>query len=199
MATNEYEALTLVLSSNYRCPESTPGIVKLEEKDLGLSVQSVTLKSDYKGVEGFMLYRFEDKGTELLQPFFNHNNTDDGGESKSPKYLVCMCDYISVCSYNNKTYVFLFELKRGMSDGYRKQLEAGECLLKYLCDSIDRIKAYDGIVFNRNAIRVKKFLLKWKRSNKQTIQPMSSVNGDGICFKVETNNELRLLQLLNIH
>lgn len=197
MATNEYDALTLVLSSKYRSEESTPGIVKLEENDPGLPVQSVSLKSGYKGVEGFMLYRLEDKGAELLQPYLNHNNADDGKERKSPKYLVSMCDYMSVCSYKGNTYVFLFELKRGKSDDYQKQLEAGEYLLKYLCDSIDRIKAYDGIAFDRNAIRIRKFQLKRIKSNKQTIQPMPSVSGNGVCFKVETNNELGLLKLLN--
>lgn len=144
-----------------------------------------------------MLYRLEDKGVELLQPYLNHNNADDGKERKSPKFLVSMCDYMSVCSYKNNTYVFLFELKRGKAGDYQKQLEAGECLLKYLYDSIDRIKGYNGIAFDRNIIRVKKFQLKRIRTNKQTIQPMSSVNGDGNCFKVETHNELRLLQLLN--
>ena len=197
MVTNEYDALTLVLGSKYRCEESTSGVVKLEENDPGLPLQSVGLKSGYKGVDGFTLYRLEDKGTELLQPYLNHNNADEGVERKSPKYLVSMCDYKSVCSYNDKTYVFLFELKRGKTDDYQKQLEAGECMLKYLCDSIDRIKAYDGIAFDRNALRIKKFQLKRIKSNKQTIQPMPSVNGVGTCFKVETNTELGLLKLLN--
>lgn len=197
MATNEFDALTLVLSSKYRSEESTPGVVKIEENNPGLPVQSVSLKLGYKGVEGFMLYRLEDKGAELLQPYLNHNNADDGKERKSPKYLVSMCDYMSVCSYKDNTYVFLFELKRGKADDYQKQLEAGECLLNYLYDSIDRIKAYDGISFDRNMIRVMKFQLKWIKSNKQTIQPMPAVNGNGTYFKVETNNELGLLKLLN--
>ena len=108
-----------------------------------------------------------------------------------------MCDYMSVCSYKDKTYVFLFELKRGKTTDYQKQLDAGECLLNYLYDTIDRIKMYDGIAFDRSLIRIKKFQIKQIKTNKQTIQPASPVSGNGTYFKVETNNELRLLNLLN--
>lgn len=197
MVTNEYEALTLILSAGYRCQEFATGIVKMEENDPELPPQSVSLKSGYKDVDGFVLYRLEDKGEKLLQPFFNHNNEDDGVEQKSPKYLVSMCDYMSVCSYKDKTYVFLFELKRGKTKDYQKQLDAGECLLKYLYDSIDRIKAYDGIAFDRTLITIRKFQVKQIKTNKQTIQPEPPVSGNGQYFKVETNNELRLLNLLN--
>ena len=198
MVTNEYDALTLVLSSGYRCQEIATGVVKMEETVAGLPPQSVSLKFGYKDVDGFMLYRLEDKGANLLQPFFNHNNEDEGTERKSPRYLVSMCDYMSVCSYKENTYVFLYELKRGKAGDYQKQLKAGECLLHYLCDAIDRIKDYDGIAFDRSVIRVKKFQIKQGKSNKQTIQPASSVSGsDGEFFKIETNNELRLLGLLN--
>lgn len=196
MVTNEYDALTLILSAGYRCQEVAVGIVKMEETDPELPLQSVSLKSGYKDVDGFMLYRLEDKGQKLLQPFFNHNNEDDGAGRKSPKYLVSMCDYMSVCSYKDKTYVFLFELKRGKTTDYQKQLDAGECLLKYLYDSIDRIKTYNGIAFDRNLIRIKKFQLKQIKSNKQTIQQEPPVSGNGQYFRVETNNELRLLNLL---
>lgn len=196
MVTNEYYALTQVLSSGYRCMESA-GIVKMEETVSEMPPQIVSLKSRYKDVDGFTLYRFEDRGSNLLQPFFNHNNEDKGTERKSPKYLVSMCDYMSVCSYKGKTYVFLFELKRGKADDYQKQLDAGECLLHYLYDSIDRIKSYDNIAFNRKSIRVKKFQIKKIKSNKQSIQPTPTVSGNGPYFKVETNNELCLLRLLN--
>jgi hypothetical protein len=195
MVTNEYDALTLVLSSGYRCKESS-GVVKMEETVSEMSPQVVTLIYKYKEVDGFTLYRFEDKGTNLLQPFFNHNNGDKGTERKSPKYLVSMCDYMSVCSYKDKTFVFLFELKRGKADDYQKQLDAGECLVNYLYDTIDRIKSYDGIVFDRKLIRIKKFQIKKIKSNKQTIQP-AHVSRNGSYFKVETNNELRLLRLIN--
>lgn len=197
MVTNEYDALTLILSAGYRCQEVATGIVKMEETDPELPLQSVSLRSRYKDVDGFMLYRLEDKGEKLLQPFFNHNNEDDRVERKSPKYLVSMCDYMSVCSYKDNTYVFLFELKRGKTTAYQKQLDAGECLLKYLYDSIDRIKTYDGIAFDRNLIRIKKFQIKQIKSNKQTIQSEPPVSGNGQYFKVETNCELRLLNLLN--
>lgn len=198
MVTNEYNALTMVLSSSYRSQEIAPGVVNMEETVSDMPPQIVSLKSRYKDVDGFTLYRFEDRGTNLLQPFFNHNNEDNGTERKSPKYLVSMCDYMSVCSYKDKTYVFLFELKRGKADDYQKQLDAGECLLHYLYDSIDRIKSYDGITFDRKAIRVKKFEIKKKRSNKQAIQSAPAVSGKGLYFKVETNNELGLLRLLNL-
>lgn len=197
MVTNEYDALTLVLSSTYHCQETEEGKVKMEETVAGLESQIVSMKSAYKGVEGFSLYRLEDKGSHLLQPFLNHNNKDVGAERKSPKYLVSMCDYMSICSYNDRTYVFLFELKRGTPTDYQKQLEAGECLLNYLYDSIDRIKTYDGIAFDRNAIHVKKFQLKKVWSNKQRIQPVPAVNGKGNYYKVEAYNELGLLRLLN--
>jgi hypothetical protein len=197
MVTNEYDALTLVLSSGYRCHEISTGILKMEETDPGLPLQSISLRTEYKDVEGFMLYRLEDRGEKLLQPILNHNNVNDGAERKSPKYLVCMCDYMSVCSYKDKTYVFLYELKRGKATDYQKQLDAGECLLNYLCDTIDRIKLYDGIAFDRNLIQIKKFQIKQIKSNKQTIQPELSVSENGPYFKVETNNELWLLRLLN--
>ena len=197
MVTNEYDALTLVLSSKYRCKEIAPGIVKMEETYPGKPLQSVNLKYRFMGVDGFMLYRFEDKGKDLLQPFLNHNNEAVGTEKKSPKYLVSMCDYMSVCSYKDNTYVFLFELKRGKADDYQKQLDAGECLLHYLYDSIDRIKSYDGITFDKNHIRVKKFQIKQKKSNKLTIQPVPAVRGNGLYFIVEVNSELGLLKLLN--
>jgi len=196
MMTNEYDALTLVLSSKFRCQETAAGVVKMEETVPGLPPQIVDLKSGYKGVDGFTLYRFEDKGAELLQPYFNHNNEDRGTEKKSPKYLVSMCDYMSVCSYNDNTYVFLYELKRGTTADYQKQLEAGQCFLDYVCQSIDRIKSYDGMTFDRNAIQVKMFQVKKVRSNKQTIQPTPALSGNGTYYKVETNNELRLLSLL---
>lgn len=197
MVTNEYDALTLILSTRYRCQEIAIGIVKMEETDPELPVQSVILKSGYKDVDGFTLYRLEDRGDKLLQPFFNHNNEDDGAERKSPKYLVGMCDYMSVCSYKDKTYVFLFELKRGKTRDYQKQLDAGECLVNYIYDSIDRIKVYDGIAFDRNLIRIKKFQIKQIKTNKQAIQSEPPVSGNGQYFKVETNNELGLLRLLN--
>ena len=190
MVTNEYDALTLILSTRYRCQEIAIGIVKMEETDPELPVQSVILKSGYKDVDGFTLYRLEDRGDKLLQPFFNHNNEDDGAERKSPKYLVGMCDYMSVCSYKDKTYVFLFELKRGKTRDYQKQLDAGECLVNYIYDSIDRIKVYDGIAFDRNLIRIKKFQIKQIKTNKQAIQSEPPVSGNGQYFKVETNNEL---------
>jgi len=197
MVTNEYDALTLVLSTGYRCQEIATGIVRMEETGPELPLQSIRLKSRYKDVEGFMLYRLEDRGEKLLQPILNHNNEDDGTERKSPKYLVCMCDYMSVCSYKDKTYVFLFELKRSKTTDYQKQLDAGECLLNYLYDTIDRIKSYDGITFDRNLIQIKKFQIKQIKTNKQSIQPEPSVSGNGTYFKVETNNELWLLRLLN--
>ena len=197
MVTNEYDALTLVLSSKYRCQEIAPGVVKMEETDPCKPLQSVSLKFRFMGVDGFMLYRLEDKNKNLLLPFLNHNNEAVGTEKKSPKYLVSMCDYMSVCSYKDNTYVFLFELKRGKADDYQKQLDAGECLLHYLYDSLDRIKSYDGITFDKSLIRVKKFQIKQKKSNKQTIQPAPAVSGNGSYFKVETNNELGLLRLLN--
>lgn len=197
MATNEYDALTLILSSKYRCQKTITGNVKLEETIPGKPPQSINLKLGYKGVDGFSLYRFEDKSTNLLLPFFNHNNNDVGEERKTPKYLVSMCDYMSVCSYNEKTYVFLYELKRGTPVDYQKQLEAGECLLKYLYDSIDRIKTYDNIPFDKSLIKVKKFQVKKNKSNKQNIQPVPVINGRESFFKVETNNELSLLKLLN--
>lgn len=196
--TNEFYALTRVLSSRYRCQEITAGIVKMEETYPGKPLQSVSMKFRYKNVDGFILYRLEDKGANLLQPFFNHNNEDVGTERKSPRYLVSMCDYMAVCSYKDNTYVFLFELKRGKADDYQKQLEAGECLLNYLYDSIDRIKSYNGITFDKSLIRVRSCQIKQIRTNKQVIQPTSPVSGNGPYFKVETNNELRLLGLLNI-
>lgn len=197
MVTNEFDALTLVLSSAYRCQEDANGMVSLEETVQGLPPQIVSLKLANKGVDGFALYRLEDRGPNLFQPFFNHNNEDKGEERKSPKYLVSMCDYMAVCSFNEKTFVFLFELKRGTPVHYQKQLDAGECFLNYIYDSIDRIKGYDGIEFDRNAIHIKKFQVKKIKSNKQVIQPASPVSGNGSYFKVETNNELRLLGLLN--
>ena len=198
MVTNEYDALTLVLGSGYHCQETAPGVVKMEETVSNKPPQIVNLKSRFANVEGFAMYRLEDKGALLLLPFLNHNNNNNGAERKSPRYLVSMCDYLSVCSYKNKTYVFLFELKRGKADDYQKQLDAGETLLHYLYDSIDRIKSYDGITFDRNAVRVKKFQVKKIKSNKQSIQPASVVSGKGPYFKVETNNELRLLNLLYV-
>ena len=197
MVTNEYDALTLAISSGYRCQESEPGIVIMEEIVSELPPQTIRLKSNFKDVDGFALYRFIDKGANLLQPFFNHNNKNKGDERKSPKYLVCMCDYMSICSFKEKTYVFLFELKRGDTVDCQKQLEAGESLLNYLCDSIDRIKSYDDIAFDKSVIRVKKFQVKKTLSNKQTIQPIPVANGCGPYYRVETNNELRLLNLLN--
>jgi len=196
MMTNEYDALTLVISSSYRCQENANGMLSLEETVEGQPPQIVNLKSAFKGVDGFALYRLEDRGTNLLQPFFNHNNEDREEEKKSPKYLVSMCDYMAVCSFNDNTFVFLFELKRGTPSHYQKQLDAGECFLNYIYDSIDRIKDYDGIEFDRDSIHVKKFQVKKVKSNKQTIQASPSVSGVEPYFKVETNNELRLLALL---
>lgn len=196
MVTNEYDALTLILSSKYRCKKTSSDSIVLEETT-GSPSQMINLKLGYKGVDSFELYRLEDKSANLLQPFLNHNNNNVGNERKSPKYLVSMCDYMSVCSYKGKTYVFLFELKRGTTDDYQKQLDAGECLLRYLYDSIDRIKEYDNISFDRSLIKVKKFLVKQNKSNKQCIQSANVVSGDEEFFKVETNNELRLLKLLN--
>lgn len=196
MKTNEYDALTLVISSKYRCQESVNGKLQMEESVSGLPPQVISLRSDYKDVDGFSLYRFEDKEKILLLPFFNHNNDNVGEERKSPKYLVSMCDYMSICSYKDQTYVFLFELKRGTTVDYQKQLEAGEYLLNYFYDSIDRIKSYDGIDFDRRVIRIKKFQVKQVKSNKQKIQPVSTISGSGDCFIVETNNELGLLKLL---
>ena len=197
MATSEYDALTLVLSSKYNCKEIAPGILKMEETVPGLPPQIVRLKTLYAGVDGIKLYRHEDRGSELLLPFFNHNNKNQGAEKKSPKYLLSMCDYLCVCSYKGKTFVFLFELKRGSTTDYQKQLDAGECFFQYVCDSIDRIKLFDGIAFDRELICVKKFQLKHKKSNKQTIQPSSAISGKGVYFTIETNNELSLLRVLS--
>ena len=55
---------------------------------------------------------------------------------------------------------------------------------------------HDGIDFDRRVIRIKKFQVKQVKSNKQKIQPVSTISGSGDCFIVETNNELGLLKLL---
>ena len=196
MVTNEYDALTLVLSSKYNCKVNDQGVFKMEETFPNQPPQVINLKSSYSGVDGIKLYRPEDRGAELLLPFFNHNNRNTGEERKAPKYLVCMCDYFCVCSYRDKTFFFLFELKRGTTTDYQKQLDAGECFFRYICDTIDRIKSYDGIAFDRTLISVKKFQIKKVKSNKQTIQPSHSINGDGVYFTIETNNELGLLRCL---
>lgn len=196
MPTDEFNALTLIISSNYHCQATTPDSYTMEEDDPTQPPQIVNFKYNFSGIEGLMLYRFEDKSTHLLQPYFNHNNTDEGNRKKSPKYLVSMCDYMIVCSFYGNTYVLLFELKRGTTTDCQKQLEAGEYLFNYFCDSIDRIKTYNGIQFDRNNIRVKKFLIKQVKTNKQDIMPSSSATNNGTYFKVETHNELRLLNLL---
>ena len=55
MVTNEYDALTLILSTGYRCNEDATGIVKMEETDPELPLQSVSLKTKYKDVSTIII------------------------------------------------------------------------------------------------------------------------------------------------
>lgn len=58
--------------------------------------------------------------------------------SKGEALVNSFCDYIIFSEYNNHFFVLLIELKKG-DNNVKKQLEAGECFVKYIIATLNRV------------------------------------------------------------
>jgi hypothetical protein len=103
----------------------------IEEKN----EQRVTI--DARKVD-YLLYRFDDEVHEVF-PFFARI-----------RGLKKMCDYILFARTKKYSlfYVFLIELKNKTGKGAAAQIKAGECFIKFLLDSTQRVDLKDAKIEN---------------------------------------------------
>lgn len=101
-------------------------------------VQRITISDD--DIDEIEVYKFANEDGEIDFPFFKN------GEN-TPKLLRKFCDYIIICTCQQAFYVVLIELKaadrHNLTDNYKnakKQLDAAETFVKYILDTVDRIK-----------------------------------------------------------
>jgi hypothetical protein len=86
----------------------------------------------------YLLYRFDDEVHEVF-PFFTRI-----------RGLKKMCDYILFARTKKYSlfYVFLIELKNKTGKGAAAQIKAGECFIKFLLDSTQRIDLKEAKIEN---------------------------------------------------
>ena len=113
---------------NYRLEESQDSVLKRK----GLNQNILINDND---IQHFKLYKFDTKTPDPF-PFLNTDN------ETLPKSVRSFCDYFAICTYKNKFYIVLFELKAiekiGSKGDEKKeaklQLQISECFAKYVLD-----------------------------------------------------------------
>ncbi len=86
----------------------------------------MSLKIDSKGIDRYCLYKFDPEILDLF-PFFENKEG-----------LKKICDYVMFVFHNDKTFVFVIELKSG-GNQVSRQLEATELFMNFILKSAQRI------------------------------------------------------------
>ena len=115
-----------------------------------------------KGIE-YTLYKYDQKID--IFPFFT--DTDSNKESGvGISHLKKMCDYVLFAEERTHLHVYLIELKKGNQTG-KRQLDSGECFVKYLISTIERL-GVDIEISNEN-LHFKQIQITESRSNKKRL------------------------------
>jgi hypothetical protein len=104
------------------------------------------------GNQRISLYKIDElpkslkRNKQRMFPFLNYET----------KNVTALCDYVIFVSENEKNYALLAELKSG-NDRTLTQLDAGECLVKYVIDTANRVNDYHHeVIIRKISIHSKK-------------------------------------------
>jgi hypothetical protein len=103
--------------------KSFTSTITLEERKAGSTCGNITIHA--RGLKALLL--------EIDQDLIEVHPLLVAGELKKK------CDYIIVCPYNGRLYFLVVELKSGNAGQWMQQCMAGECLIKYVTSTIERV------------------------------------------------------------
>ena len=152
---NEFEFLNKILDQQFIATNQNE---LLEDEGPGEKQKVIISKTNLADSK---LYRFDVHKNNFLS-FFNKSDN-------APSGLNNFCDYILIADINDRCFVILIELKRGM--GYVKhaheQLNASKTFMEYIISTADRITAENHLGFDRDQIYIKCVMIEKCRSNKR--------------------------------
>lgn len=153
--------------------------------------QTVEVDTNIKNLK-YSIYRF-DVEKDSLFPFFKKLSNKYNG-------LLQSCDYIMLCAKNEQTYVLLFELKRGSTQGAQIQLEASQMFMEFVKNSAKRISRISGndLPLQEQNIKYHKIVIGELASNKQTTMPDEQCikSGEVVTICLPKGESLRLRMFL---
>jgi hypothetical protein len=156
---SDYDYIKWILNEDYLV-KGPHKLTMREDKGPDLSVHEV--KIDVCGGMNVAVYRFDIESKKDHLPFFRK------GSENSPKSLTKFCDYIILVEKEFNLTIFLIEMKRGTTDGYKKQIQAAEYFMQYILSSAERVKDDNDMPnFNAQNIGFRKVLIRQTMSNKE--------------------------------
>lgn len=171
----EYDLFTRILSQKFLSPDQH----KMDEpKQFGAHTCVIV----DKGVDHYVMYRYDLEGCDFL-PFFNNDHDDAAtgyvSPNPTPQGLRKFCDYILLATINDKLYVILVEMKSGSSAGVHQQLDASKTFIDYVKASAERIKTLcDSDAFDSRNVILRKVLLK----PAPMLRPTTNIGGKNTQF-----------------
>lgn len=176
----EFSLYTRILAPHYQANNQE---ILIEEKENHKAVLV------HKGIEAYMLYRFDVDSDEVdFLPFFNRTDSDADffpGLSGLRKF----CDYILLALKKGKTFVLLIEMKSGNPHGAEMQLNAAETFMEFIRMSAERVKDNNNYSdFDSNNVVVKRIVVKYVPKNR----PTTNISLSKRLFLERENNHLVL-------
>lgn len=161
----EIDYLKWILNSDF-LQEEDSALTMVEPSDSLHDEQRVDIKNDTRSILDMKLYCFNtpDKNVNNLFPFFNQRTV----EPMAPKGLNSFCDYILLVQHIKGLFVFFLEMKRGVTSGAEKQIDASCTFFDFILKSAERIKEENDFPeFDVSQIKYRKLIITEDRCNKR--------------------------------
>ena len=121
---SKLDTLAQILHDAYKDSSST-----LLENDYDNFGKRFEMKREIVAKPGtnYIVYKYDSR--DAIFPYFKPQGVTN---------LKKMCDYVIFVEERSHLFVFLIELKKG-TESPKKQLDAGECFIKYIISTVERL------------------------------------------------------------